>query len=395
MLSEIKNNKEGNVVWRVDKSKNYYEYVFVADSSQGKVIKKIIFKGFTRKPLGFSQSGYGFRGALKPIFYLLKDKFTEIDEIIITNQKSTIKGKKIYLGKKEYELMVATLGVTFKENSNHLNHTALLEMANIFPKIFKTNIKAAKYVPGTLSQTLSQKGIVNQLSGDDISQLIEILPPLMERSIQAKSGFLSKVRFTDLRDKSNKLELKSIIDKYDKLLKKKTQKEHEWQEFFKKNILFFNSSYINLIDRANIGLDITIPDFLLIDQFQFVDVFELKRPDFKCLNYDKSHDNYYWSSEASQAISQVEKYIFELENKANALIVKFKENGIDVNLVRPRGYVLISKRTMLDVKGQKAYKLLNNSLKNVQVIFFDDFLNNLKNKYTIISKNKKKSLQPG
>jgi hypothetical protein len=46
---------------------------------------------------------------------------------------------------------------------------------------------------------------------------------------------------------------------------------------------------------------------------------------------------------------------------------------------------------MLDTKGQKAYKLLNNSLKNVQVIFFDDFLNNLKNKYTIISKSKRKS----
>jgi hypothetical protein len=71
--------------------------------------------------------------------------------------------------------------------------------------------------------------------------------------------------------------------------------------------------------------------------------------------------------------------------------LKFKDNGIDINLIRPRGYVLISKREMLDTKGQKAYKLLNNSLKNVQVIFFDDFLNNLKNKYTIISKSKRKS----
>lgn len=391
MLTEIKNKEKGNVVWRVDKSKNYYEYVFVTDSSQGKVIKKITFKGFTKKPLGFSQAGYGFRGALKPIFYLLKDEFAEIDEISIANQKSTVKGKKIFFNKKEYDLMVAKLGITFKENSNRLSQTALLEMAGIFPKKFKTNTRATKYVSGTLSQTLSQKGIVSQLSVDDISKLVEILPPLMERSAQAKSGLLSKVRFTDLRDKSNKLELKSIIDSYDKLLKRKTQKENDWQEFFKANILFFNSSYINLIDRANIGLDITIPDFLLIDQFQFVDVFELKRPDFNCLNYDKSHDNYYWSSEASQAIAQVEKYIFELENKANDLIVKFRDNGIDINLVRPRGYVLISKRTMLDIKGQKAYKLLNNSLKNVQVIFFDDFLNNLKNKYTNISKSKRKS----
>lgn len=142
-----------------------------------------------------------------------------------------------------------------------------------------------------------------------------------------------------MRDKSNKLELKSIIDTYDKLLNKKAQKENDWQEFFKKNILFFNSSYINLIDRKNIGFSITIPDFLLIDQFQFVDVFEIKRPDFKCLSYDKSHDNYFWSGEASQAIAQVEKYIFELETHANGLIADFKNNGIEINLVRPRGYV--------------------------------------------------------
>ncbi|MCB0102269.1 MAG: DUF4263 domain-containing protein [Anaerolineales bacterium] len=390
MLKETK-NKEGQVVWRYDNAKKYYEYLFVKDSAQGKLIKKLVFKDTSKKPSGFSQSGYGFRGALKPLSFLLRDTFTEIEEIVVANHASSIKGKKINFNKKEYDSMVATLGMVYKENSNRLSHSALMEMANIFPRKFKTDSKTSKYVPGTLNQILSKKGIVSQLSTDDISKLVEILPPLMDRSAKAKSGLLSQIRFTDLRDKSNKLELKNIIDWYDKLLKRKAQKENDWQEFFKKNILFFNSSYINLIDRANIGFSITIPDFLLIDQFQFVDVFEIKRPDFKCLNYDKSHDNYYWSSEASQAIAQVEKYIFELENHANGLITTFKNNGIEVNLVRPRGYVLISKREMLDTKGQKAYKLLNNSLKNVQVIFFDDFLNNLKNKYTIISKSKRKS----
>ncbi len=386
MIQEVKNKKFGNIVWRVDKSKKYYEYVFVKDSAQGNLIKNLVFKDATKKPIGLSQSGYGYRGALKPIFYLLKDNFTAIDEIVVASQKSSIKRRKIYFNKKEYESMVTTLGLMYKENSNRLSHTALTEMANIFPKKFKTTSQSSKYIPGTLNQILSKKGIVSQLDDDDISKLVEILPPLMDKSAKAKSGLLSKIRFTDLRDKSNKLELKNIIENYDRLLKRRVQKEIDWQEFFKKNILFFNSSYISLIDRKNIGLSISIPDFLLIDQFQFVDVFEIKRPDFKCLSYDKSHDNHYWSSEASQAIAQVEKYIFELENHANGLIADFKNNGVEVNLVRPRGYVLISKRDMLDSKGQKAYKLLNNSLKNVQVIFFDDFLNNLKNKYTIISK---------
>ena len=251
--------------------------------------------------------------------------------------------------------------------------------------------KAPDYTPGTLNRILAKKGVVSKLDADDISRLVEILPPLMEQSAKAKTGLLSKIRFTDLQDKSNKIELKKVIDTYDKLMKKKIQKESDWQEFLKKNILFFNSSYIGLIDKTNISLSIKIPDFLLIDQFQFVDVFEIKKPDAACLSYDKSHDNYYWSGEASRAIAQTENYILELETHANSLMVKFKENGIDINLIRPRGYVLIGKREMLDTKGQKAFKLMNNSLKNVQVILFDDFLNNLKNKYTIISKSKRKS----
>jgi hypothetical protein len=392
MIKEIKSNKLGNVVWRVDKSEKFYEYVFLKNSSQGNLIKKLIFKDTTKKPAGLSQSGYGFRGALKPLFYLLSENFTEIDGIIVANQRSLIRDKKIYFNKKKYDSMVASLGMVYKENSNRLSHSALAEMANIFPKKFKADVQPTKYIPGTLNQILSRKGIVSLLSVDDISSLVDILPPLMERSAKAKTGLISQIRFTDLRDKSNKLELKSIIDTYDILLKKKVQKEIEWQEFFKKNILFFNSSYISLIDRKNIAFSVSLPDFLLIDQFQFVDVFEIKRPNFKCLSYDKSHDNYYWSSEASQAIAQVEKYIFELENNANGLIADFKNNGLEVNLIRPRGYVLISKRDMLDTKGQKAYKLLNNSLKNVQVVFFDDFLNNLKNKYTVISKSKRASL---
>lgn len=385
-------NKDGQVVWRYDKTKKIYEYVFKKGEAQGNLIKRLVFRDASKKPAGFSQSGYGFRGALRPLFFLLRDTFTEIDEIIVANHPSAIKGKNIHFNKREFDSMVSSLGMIYKENSNRLSHSALVEMANIFPKKFKVDSKSARYVPGTLNQILSRKGIVSQLNTDDISKLVEILPPLMDRSAKAKSGLLSQIRFTDLRDKSNKLELKNIIDRYDQLLKRKTQKENDWQEFFKKNLLFFNSSYVGLIDRTNISLDYRIPDFLLIDQFQFVDVFEIKKPDAPCMNYDKSHDNYYWSAEASRAIAQTEKYIFELESHASNFIVKFKDNGIDINLIRPRGYVLISRREMLDTKGQKAYKLLNNSLKNVQVIFFDDFLNNLKNKYTIISKSKRKSL---
>jgi hypothetical protein len=385
MIKVIK-AKDGFTVWKANKTKNIYQYFLRPDCSQGKLISKITFKNTTKKPTGFNKNGYGFSGANKTLFYLLKEYFTKVDEITITKNESNIKGKVINFQVAEFEKLTSTLTTTYRENASKIKTVTFLEMCKIFPKKFKSIDKPLTYAQGTIAKILSEKGVASQLSADDISKMVSVFPTIMERSATARVGILSQIRFTELRNKSTKLELKSIIDEYDRLLKKSKQKEEEWQVFLKKNILFFNSSYVNLLDKKNIGLDITIPDFLLIDQFQFVDVFEIKRPDFKCLVYDSSHHNYYWSTEANQAIAQTEKYIYTLETFANDLIVNIRRKGIDINIIRPRGYVLIGKRSSLDAEGQNSFKILNNSLKNVQVIFFDDFLNTLKSKYTIINK---------
>jgi len=132
-------------------------------------------------------------------------------------------------------------------------------------------------------------------------------------------------------------------------------------------------------------LQISIPDFLLVDQFQFVDIFEIKKPDFDVVKYDKSHDNYYWSTETVKAISQVEKYIFDIEKHSDSLMNNFREKGIDLQIIRPRGFVLIGKRNDLEnQKSKKDFRILNSSLKNVQVIFYDDFLDSIKNRFRLL-----------
>ncbi len=379
-------NKDNFTAWKVYKAKNIYQYYFRPDGAQGKLISKITFKKVTKKPAAFNNSGYGFTRPLQPLYYLLREYFTKIDEIVVAPQKSEIKGKVIYFNKNEYELMINSLITTYRENANRLKDRTFREMSNIFPRKFKSKEKPFTYTAGMLSHILSRKGVANQLSDEDIAKVIEIVPGLMERSSKAKAGLLSKIRFADIRNKSTSYELKKIVDEYDKLLKKRSQKESDWQEFFKRNMLFINSAYIKLIDKKNINISVSIPDFLLIDQFQFMDVFEIKKPDFECLKFDKSHKNYYWSTEAAMAIAQVEKYLFELEQNSYAIVADLRKQKIDVNIIRPRGYVLIGKRSALDENAQNSFKILNDSLKNVQVIFFDDLLSTLKSKYTIIKK---------
>ena len=100
----------------------------------------------------------------------------------------------------------------------------------------------------------------------------------MDKSTTINRTVLDKLLFTDIKNKAMKIKLTSIIKQYENLLAKKTQRESDWQTFLKENMLFFNSSYIQLIEKSNISTKITLPDFLLIDQFQFVDIFEIKKP---------------------------------------------------------------------------------------------------------------------
>ena len=386
MVSE-KKNKDGLIIWKIDKSKKTYEYFFQPESAQGKTIKQLIFKGYTKQPTSLNANGYGFSRALKPFYYLLRDTFDVISKIeISTDIKTRVLNKNncLYFNKDDYESILSTCNEIYIENSKRLKDISYNELSKLFKKYFPTKAVSG-YRKNTISKLLQEKDITESLSLKDMESIAGIIPKLMDKSATIKKKVLDKALFIDIKNKANSIKFSQLISAYEKLLTKKIQNESEWQEYLKKNMLFFNSSYINILDKKNISIKISIPDFLLIDQFQFVDIFEIKKPDFKVVSYDKSHDNYYWSTDTVKAISQVEKYIFEMENNSSQLMRIIQEEGIDIKIIRPRGFVLIGKRSDLDSKKSiTAFRILNNSLKNVQVIFYDDFLESIKNKYKLI-----------
>lgn len=388
MMKETK-GRDGNVVWRVDRSRNLYEYYFNPEGSQGKVIGKMIFKGTTKKPTALNGNGFGFGRPLQPLYRLLKEHFARIDRIIVSKGRSEIRGRAMYFDKDAYEAMVDGLITVYRENSNRLRDVTVRELGSVFPRVFKVKGARFTYTVGTLAAILGRKGIAGQLGDEDISKMVEILPNLMERSAKAKRGLLSTIRIADIGTKAASYELKRTIDQYERLLGKKAQKESEWQDFLRHNMTAINPTYLRVVDKQNIAIKASFPDFLLIDQFQFVDVFEIKRPDMRCLAHDPSHDNHYWSLDATKAIAQVEKYIFQLERNARAVIEDLKHQGVEINLIRPRGYVLIGKRGDLSAKEEVAFRMLNESLKRTQVIFFDDLLFALKSKYTVVKQRAK------
>jgi Domain of unknown function (DUF4263) len=103
----------------------------------------------------------------------------------------------------------------------------------------------------------------------------------------------------------------------------------------------FLVSYVTVIDKQNVSIDVSYPDFVLVDVYGFIDVFEIKRPDTALLAFDKSHDNYYWKPEVVKAISQIENYIDAvLRNAAEYTRSIKRKKHVDIRVVRPRGYIV-------------------------------------------------------
>lgn len=123
------------------------------------------------------------------------------------------------------------------------------------------------------------------------------------------------------------------------------------------------------------------PDFVLTDVYGFIDIFEIKKHDTPLLALDEDHDNYYWRSDVSKAIAQIENYTHEVVRNADSFIRAVKrKKGVTIRVMRPRGYIIagMSKQFKND-KESEDFRKLGTSLKNINFILYDELLENLKN----------------
>ena len=183
----------------------------------------------------------------------------------------------------------------------------------------------------------------------------------------------------DSLDAGKKVYFEKIIKEFKKKLKGRSQNEAIWQKFLSDYILILRNSYGEVLEKESVSLEGKFPDFMLIDPYSYLDIYEIKKPTTNLLKHDRSRNNYYWDTEISKAISQVENYIHQVQRHSDSLINDIRRNkGIEVNIVRPRGYIIAGLRKQLkNSKMLDDLRILNESLKNIDIIFYDDLLNNL------------------
>ena len=111
-----------------------------------------------------------------------------------------------------------------------------------------------------------------------------------------------------------------------------------------------------------------------------MDIFEIKKPTTKLLSDSTDRGNHYWHSEATKAIVQAEKYLYNAEKSSLSLAADLKrEAGISISVIRPKVILLIGNSNQLNSEKKKEdFRILRHSLKNIEIILYDELYDKLK-----------------
>lgn len=131
-------------------------------------------------------------------------------------------------------------------------------------------------------------------------------------------------------------------------------------------------------------------DFLTINRYGFLDIVELKKSDEYLFKLDESHDNIVPTAKLSTAISQVNNYLMLLPYaKDHGQLIKGAESATGM-LVIGNEKTLMNKDNIekymektgmteenVKKKIKKALRDLNYSYSHIQIVLYDEILNNL------------------
>ncbi len=378
--------KTGLLVYEFSKDKGSY-YVY-PDCGFYKFCKKISFIGFNKLPKGFYSDGYGFgKPAGTYLTNILQERFGNDVKLIVTSKRKSEINKgdesKIILNHQDYLRILEPLKLLGKERNIKSNQHVTSILCELFPKHYKKTQKIETiftYEDDKISKILgSDDKIFEKLSKKDVESITEIYDKIAkEGSVKFSSIALAERN----KRKNERVYLESVVNEFEKRLQNPSLSESDWQRFLQKYILLFNTSYIQTVEKQSVDLRGKYPDFMLINVYGYTDIFEIKKPNTNLLKHDSSRDNYYWDTEVNRAIIQTEKYIQMMVKKEKDVIEIINDKyDLNVKIVRPRGFIVVGNSQQFEgnKKTEDDFRLLASSLKNVDIILYDELLNNLKN----------------
>lgn len=363
------------------KPKNRLGHMTVNNRSYGKNLNgtKIYFEG--KRPKQLKDDGTITFG--KHILEHLQDKFDDDFKLILTKEENSIKKvRRVYHIRISTKLLSGMGSELWDRNRDIKNDIIRHYFAINFPTYF-SEIETEIYIPGTLAKTLDRKPLA-RLSSDDKEALNRFLPDFIAaESTKSVSLLKAKAQIKSLKGLARNLEKEIKAD----------HPESWWQKFIKSNILIIQQGYIATVEKMNVSVgNVKFPDFSLVTHDGYLDILEIKKPSTTLLKEDKSRDNYYWDTEISKGMIQVENYIDNVSRFRDAVRSFIKDkHGIDLQVLKPRGIILAGKSDNFGCQKQKDdFRLLCQSSKNIEVVTYDELLTRLNNYIEVLENFSKK-----
>lgn len=384
-----------------------YEY----DSNKKQVV--VLFKNGPKieDEGSFSRSHYFTDTENTKITTIFKDELLklfnvegvkELKEKIDNNVKLIFRPGDGEITYNEEENTVIVFTNSFKENVVKPNDKTKRLRKSIEKLSKKEKISSNEFT--NLISTIAEGTETVQLTEKDRLTVAKLVPKLI------KDGNI-KISLRDVTD-INKDRLKDIVKiGRDLLLKAKgvekklgisreyIGKEYAWQKYFELygSYLLFGSikqqkpeEWIHV--ESELRNTESRLDLLTINRYGFLDIVELKKSDEYLFKLDESHDNIVPTSKLSTAISQVNNYLMLLPYaKDKGELIKGAESATGMLVFGSENYLMnkdniykyMDKTGMsaniVKLKIRKALRDLNYSYSHIQIVLYDELLDNLEN----------------
>jgi hypothetical protein len=385
MASKVVERKreDGSVIYRINRETGEGNYYVNSDSSQAKFITEITLEGFTIFPKILYPTGFGLRVSGLPLLQELHSRYgARLRLTLSTKSSSSIKAGnrivRVVLNERSLVQVNRVVSDVKRKKAAEIREIVSEFLGKEFPSEFvKQTSSMLAYKPNTIADLLEDETVLEALSDRDE----DVLKTISAQLIGDMKFTLRSAKQVRIISETIKASQKVYLEKTIETFKKKlggNNSESVWQRFLRDHILTLLNVYAIVIEKQNVSLDVKIPDFMLIDAYGYIDIYEIKKPQTPLLRYDKGRGNYFWDAEISRAIVQTEKYISNIERHRFELESRLRKSGSDARIVRPSGFIIAGKRSGLNTQEMaEDFRVLNDSLKNLDVICFDDLLDNL------------------
>jgi hypothetical protein len=353
------------------------------------IVDEITIEGYRKIPDDFSTNGYVKHGILQYLNRALSNyniESVKIDRDGISSFRK-VRGVDAYnivfkyddfkTIRDQFNIIRARATKSKKDTIEGLLH-------RLFPSKFEESTGSVTQQYRNVIQNLNAD-IIEHLSPADLTKLEGFIVELLDKKYTSNSHKFMQLARTKIN--IDTVAIDRILKEFKGNITNKVS-ENDWGKWLQKNLFLLDSKYVKILPEINVMLGATNrnADFGMIDTKGYLDIFEIKKADTPLMSAETDRGNHYWHSSTVKAITQAEKYLYNAERKATNLAADLtREAKVKVEIVRPRAVLVTGHSDLLDTEAKKEdFRVLRKSLKNVEVVLYDELLEGLenqKNKY--------------